>query len=61
MDKLRKQTGQKIDPNSKNGKSDKCDKMAISAKMGNGKLDRARGMLNVLKQAGPQIEEVCYW
>ena len=56
-----KQTGPKIDSNGKNGKADKCDKMIILVKMGNGKRDRGAKMLKMLKQAGPKIEVVYYW
>ena len=55
MDKMLKQTGPKIVPNGKNGKSDKRNKMLILVKLGNGNRDRGAEMLKMLKQAGPHI------
>ena len=55
------QTGPKIDPNGKNGKSDKCDKMVILVKLGNGKRDRGAEMFKMLKREGRKIYAAYYW
>ena len=58
MVKMLKQSGPKIDPGSKNGKADKCDKMVIWANWKTVNPTGAREMFKMLKQAAPQIDTI---